>query len=116
MHVLMGGCMVVDGGCTDGKMPILNSSLELPLTHYRISYLMHSSGYFAQSVIHLNRCQVIQPMGGVRASPLSSPTAVQTMANSEMARLSSHDLSKILIDVIFYTQMFLTFWYANSVD
>lgn len=38
--------------------------------------LMHSSGYASQSMIHLNRCQDIQPIGGVRATPLSSDVHV----------------------------------------
>lgn len=31
---------------------------------------MHSSGYVSQSVIHLNLCHAIHPIGGVRANPL----------------------------------------------
>ena len=39
------------------------------------SHLMQLSGSFSQSVLHLNRSQVIHPIGGVFARPLSSAKA-----------------------------------------
>lgn len=44
--------------------------------------LKQSSGYVSQSVKHLNLCQVIHPIGGVRPTPLSSPSESLTIANA----------------------------------
>ena len=38
-----------------------------------ITHLMQLWGSLMQSVLHLNRSHASQPIGGVRASPLSSP-------------------------------------------
>lgn len=44
-------------------------------------YLMQLSGSFVQSTLHLNRSQVIQPIGGVNTSPLSSAFVKVIKAN-----------------------------------
>ena len=49
---------------------------------------MQSSGYISQSVLHLKRSHVIQPIGGVSARPLSSPKhGSEVRANARIARI-----------------------------
>lgn len=75
---------------------------------------MHSSGKFLQSVTHLNLCQCIQPIGGVRAKPLSSASALKSAQSAtkitdnfiskcssmykilEFSQCNTHQLLKIL--------------------
>ena len=48
-----------------------------------VSNLMQFSGSWLQKVLHPNRVHDNQPMGGVKASPLSNPsTAVDTTSKS----------------------------------
>lgn len=46
------------------------------------TYLIQLSGSFLQSVLHLNRSQASQPMGGVKASPLSRPDIFPSRHNT----------------------------------
>lgn len=39
-------------------------------------YLTHSSGKVSQSIVHRNRCHASQPIGGVKAKPLSSANEI----------------------------------------
>lgn len=48
-------------------------------------YLTHACGALAQSVVHKNRSQCSQPMGGVWASPLSSAPAPSASASASTA-------------------------------
>lgn len=54
-------------------------SLPSPLDEHYYRYLMQVSGKFLQSVLHRNRSQDNQPMGGVLASPFSNANVTQTM-------------------------------------
>ena len=47
------------------------------LVSTEMSYLIQLSGSFLQSVLHLNRSHDNQPMGGVKARPLSNPCTLR---------------------------------------
>lgn len=56
------------------QMTTLRETVAVKLSSPCISpHLMQLSGSLVQSVLHLNRSQVIHPIGGVRARPLSRP-------------------------------------------
>jgi hypothetical protein len=50
---------------------------------------MQLSGSFLQSVLHLKRSQASQPMGGVRASPLSRPWAAWAAHRATRAKAAA---------------------------
>jgi len=58
--------------------------------------LTQSSGYASQSVMHLYRCHASHPIGGVRASPLSSPS-IPNIITTMIKLQQAHRIAVVII-------------------
>merc|ERR1719356_433200 len=68
--------------CENDPHNCISERLFMQMADLVISDGYYDAGSFSQSVLHLNLSQANHPMGGVLASPFSSPTPTPTKLSS----------------------------------